>query len=224
MLFAHFFLFPVKTTPPLSALCMGTEGAEQQEGFSALLRVGPGTPPHTHTPFPLPQPSIQAGCLQHCSHRASAVGQHLHGPAQAVKMEKCPGTAASTARELPWGGREEGRDLGLERGNACTILFSQRFHYHNFFILVLKDNPSPPGNAEPFHQGCCSAPTLPPPASKGSSTDSQSFTRGGSCVFVPAAPSHYAGSMEPTLLRQSPTCIQQRPAGHFSWEKFKLDQ
>lgn len=131
-MFAHFFLFPVKTTPPLSALCMGTEGAEQQEGFSALLRVGPGTPPkYTHTPFPLPQPSIQAGCLQHCSHRASAVGQHLHGPAQAVKMEKCPGTAASTARELPWGGGRKAEIWGW-KGEMLAPSFSPR----GFIIII----------------------------------------------------------------------------------------
>lgn len=224
MLFAHFFLFPVKTTPPLSALCMGTEGAEQQEGFSALLRVGPGTPPkytHTFPPPPAQHPGRLPSALQsqgQCSGAASA------WPSTGSEDGEMPWHCSQHSQRAALGGREEGRDLGLERGNACTILFSQRFHYHNFFILVLKDNPSPPGNAEPFHQGCCSAPTLPPPASKGSSTDSQSFTRGGSCVFVPAAPSHYAGSMEPTLLRQSPTCIQQRPAGHFSWEKFKLDQ
>lgn len=78
-MFAHFFLFPVKTTPPLSALCMDTEGAEQQEGFSALLRVGPGTPPHTHThtfpPPPAQHPGRLPSALQsqgQCSGAASA--------------------------------------------------------------------------------------------------------------------------------------------------------
>lgn len=146
MLFAHFFLFPVKTTPPLSALCMDTEGAEQQEGFSALLRVGPGTPPHTHTHTFPPPPAQHPGRL----------------PSALQSQGQCSGAASA----WPSTGSEDGK---MPWHCSLAPSFSPRgFIIIIFFILVFKDNPSPPGNTEQFHQGCCSAPTLPPPTSKGS--------------------------------------------------------